>query len=957
MTFLLTDIEGSTRLWEERPTEMPTTLERHDAILRACIEQRAGYVFATTAEGFAATFAHAGDAVDAAVDAQRALATECRPGELQVAVRMGLYTGEALERDGVYFGPVLNRAARIMAAARGGQVLVGAPTAGLVEAVDFVDLGEHRLKDLTGAEHLFQVRAEGLPSEFPPLGALDARRGNLPAPPTALVGRARELAELLDLVRANRLVTLTGVGGVGKTRLALEASAELATEFLDGVWLVELAPVGDAASVPDAIATAFGITPQAGTPLTETIAETLSGRRLLLLLDNCEHVVDAAADAVATILARSGTAAILATSREGLQVPGETIMPVPPLALDGGAESAAVALFVARARAVSPGFGLEDGATAEVVTEICRDLDGLALAIELAAARMVSLTPVDLQHRLLADRFRMLTGSKRQRSLRQNVGWSYDLLDDEERAVLQCASVFSGGFGLDAVIDVFGGDDGLDVLDHLDSLVRKSLVTASNASGQIRYGLLETIRQFAENELSTLGTLEQVRDRHARYYAEEVTARWERWNGPGFRNAVDWLEIEFANLRAAFRWSAARDNVETAADIAAHATVIGVSTDRFEPVGWVEQIIESATAADVRRLPRVYTAAGYACFTGRPEQAVVAAQAAGRLETDPKYEAFEPGFANFIEALAQVYAGHLDRYVELTRKVAALPGVARAYGVPGLVDGLQATGQVDEAMELADEGVAAARKQGNPWYIAYALWTRGSAYARVDPARALTAWREGLEYVQENRVHFFEGFIARDAALLKLVDANPEESLVMFDAAIDSFRRVGNIAQLTITLASVTSVFERIGSLEVAGTLYGAITCQPGSDHHVPDLPDLAARIAAKLGAKRFDACAATGATMDLSETAHYAREQIQLARTQLATRPTRVGERGSALSRREEQVLRLIAEGLTTREIAERLFISPKTADHHIQHVYTKIGVSNRAGATLWAVQHDFVS
>jgi predicted ATPase/DNA-binding CsgD family transcriptional regulator len=799
---------------------------------------------------------------------------------------------------------------------------------------------------------VFQVHAEGLPSEFPPLRMSDARRGNLPAPATTLVGRERELVEILDLVRANRLVTLTGVGGVGKTRLALEAGAALAGQFPDGVWLVELAPVGESASVPDAVATALGITPQAGVPANDAVAEALSGRRLLLLLDNCEHVVDAAADAAEAILARSATATVLATSREGLRVAGEQLMPVPPLALEGGAASAAVALFVERARAVNPGFELDDAATADAVTEICRGLDGLALAIELAAARMLSLTPVDLQQRLLADRFRMLTGSKRQRSLRQTVGWSYDLLNDEERAALRYASVFWGGFGLDAITAVVGADDTLDVLDLLDSLVRKSLVTASRAMGQVRYGLLETIRQFAEDELSALGTLEEVRDRHAAYFAREVTLRWERWNGPGFRDAVDWVEVEFSNLRAAFRWSAARNDVEVAADIAAHAAMVGVSGELFETVGWVEEIIEAATSADVRRLPRVYTAAGYSCFTGTPEQAVAFAQTAARLETNPRYEPFEPGLANFIEALAQVYCGHLDRYVELTQSVAALPGAARAFGLPGLVDGLQATGRVDEAIELADEAVAAAREQGSPWWIAYALWTRGTAYARVDPARALTAWREGLAYVRQHRVHFFEGFIARDAALLKLVDADPEEALALFDAAIDSFRQAGNVAQLTITLASVTALFERIECPEVAGTLYGAISRQPGSDHHVPDLPDLAGRLESKLGSGRFDECASSGATMDLTETAHYAREQIHLARATLATRSGHPG----VLSRREVEVLRLVAVGLTTREIADRLYISPKTADHHIQHIYTKIGVSNRASAALWAVQHDVI-
>ncbi|MEP6661424.1 MAG: LuxR C-terminal-related transcriptional regulator [Acidimicrobiales bacterium] len=954
VTFLLTDVERSTRLWEEYPAEMQATLERHDEILRTSIACRHGYVFATTGEGFAVAFADARDAINTALEIQRGIATEHWPSAMPLAVRMGLYTGDASEREGVYVGPVLNRAARIMAAGHGGQILVGAPTASLLEELEFIDLGEHRLKDLVRAERVFQVRAEGLRSEFPALRTPHVRVGNLPARATTLIGRERELADTLELVRANRLVTLTGVGGVGKTRLALEAGAALAGEFPDGVWLVELAPVGDSASVPDAIATALGITPQAGVSVTHTVAEALSGRRLLMLLDNCEHVVDAAADAAQAILARSGTATVLATSRESLRVAGEQVMPVPPLALDGGASSPAVALFVERARAVRPGFELDDLANADAVTEICHGLDGLALAIELAAARMVSLTPVDLQRRLLADRFRLLTGSKRQRSLRQAVGWSYELLNDDERAVLRYASVFSGGFGLDAIADVVGADDPLDVLDHLDSLVRKSLVTVSHATGSVRYGLLETIRQFAEEELSTLGTLEPTRDRHARYFASEAIARWDRWNGPGFRDAVDWVEVEFSNLRAAFRWSTARIDVETAADIAAHAAMIGVSAEFFETVGWVEEVIDAATAADVRRLPILYAAGGYSCFTGRPEQAVAYAHTAALLETNPKYDPFVPGLANMIEALAQVYSGHLERYLEITGRIAALPG-SRGFGLPAFVDGLQATGRVDEARELIEEAVAAARHLGNPWFIAYSLWIRGSVYAHAEPARARTAWREGLAYVRQHRVHFFEGFIARDAALLKVVDADPEEALTLFDAAIDSFRKAGNIAQLTITLASVTSLFERTDCPEAAGTLYGAIIRRPGSERHVPDLPDLARRIAAKLGSDRFDECVSSGASMDLIDTANYARDQIQLARAQLTTRSASAVRPGD-LSRREVEVLRLVADGLTTREIADRLYISAKTADHHIQHVYTKIGVSNRASAALWAFQHDVI-
>jgi predicted ATPase/class 3 adenylate cyclase/DNA-binding CsgD family transcriptional regulator len=955
VTFLFTDVEGSTRLWEEHPAAMPDVLAVHDEVVRGAVAAHAGDVFAATGAGFAVAFTDARDAIDTAVDIQRRLGTQRWPGSVALAVRMGLYTGVAEARDGLYEGPVPNRAARVMAAGHGGQVLVGAPTAALVDDVELADLGEHRLKDLAGVEHLFQVRADGIRADFPALRALDARAGSLPAARTALVGRAWELAEVVDLARAHRLVTLTGVGGVGKTRLALEAGAALAAEYPDGVWLVELAPVGDAASVPAAFATALGITPQAGVPITHTVSEALSGRRLLVLVDNCEHVVDAAADTVDTILARCDSVTILATSREGLRSPGEHLMPVPPMALDGGVASPAVALFVERARAVSPGFEITDSATGDAVTEICRGLDGLALGIELAAARMVSLTPADLSRHLLADRFRLLSGSRQQRSLRETVGWSYQLLDDEERAVLLHASVFSGGFDATAVADVLGTADPLDVVDRLDSLVRKSLVTTSRTDGSVRYGLLETIRQFAEEELAEAGGLDGARDRHARYFATEVVAGWDRWDGPGFHDSVDWVTVEFANLRAAFRWSVGRGDAETATDLAAHAAMIGVSAELFETVGWVEDVIELATAADVRRLPRAYTAAAYGCFTGRGEEAVTRAQTASRLGTDARYDPFPPGWATFIEALAQVYCGRLDRYLELTEAVSSRSGSIGAFGLAGLVDGLQGNGRIDEAMELVEAAVERSRAAANPWGIAYSLWIRGSVYAHTDPARALAAWREGLEYVRVHRVHFFEGFIARDAALLRLTDADPEESLALFAAAIDSFRHSGNVAQLTITLASVTSLFERIDAPEAAGTLYGAITGPVGGDHHVPDLPDLAARIGVKLGTARFDACAAAGASMDLAEAAHYAREQIQAARALLASavpRPRRPGD----LSRRELEVLQLVAEGLTTREMADRLYISPKTADHHIQHIYTKIGVSNRAAATLWAFQQGVV-
>ena len=297
---------------------------------------------------------------------------------------------------------------------------------------------------------------------------------------------------------------------------------------------------------------------------------------------------------------------------------------------------------------------------------------------------------------------------------------------------------------------------------------------------------------------------------------------------------------------------------------------MGVSVQLFETVGWAQEIQEAATVANVRRLPRVYTAAAWGCFTGRPEQAVIAAQTASRLETDPRYEPCEPGLSGLIEALAQVYAGHLDRYVEVATEVVTLPGNARGWGLPLLVDGLQATGRISEAIELTDAAVAARASWRTPLRRVLAV-DRGGAFATTDPSRALAVWREALDYVHEHRVNFFVGFIARDAARLHLVDADPDDSLTMFDAAIDSFQQVGNVVQLTITLASATSLFERIDRPEQATTLLGGIVRQPGGDQHVPELPVLAGRLATQLGDAVYRQHEARGAAMDLNELAHYA--------------------------------------------------------------------------------------
>jgi predicted ATPase len=340
-----------------------------------------------------------------------------------------------------------------------------------------------------------------------------------------------------------------------------------------------------------------------------TIAAALTGKRLLLVIDNCEHLLRAAGSAIEMIVGHSGSVRVLATSREALGLDAEAVLGVSPLGVAGGTESDAVTLFADRARAVRRDFGLGDPDTAAAVTEICTTLDGIPLGIELAAARMAAMSAVEVRNRL-ADRFRLLQGStpgpERQYTLRHTVGWSYELLTEDERALLRATSVFAGGFELASIHAVAAYNDAVDVLRHLDSLVRKSLVVADHTTTHTRYSLFETIRQFAEDRLEAAGELEATRDRHAAHFAGDASARWDQWNGPGWRDAVDWVDAEFGNLRAAFRWSSARGEVAVATDIAAHAALMGFSVHLFETLAWAEELLPAASAADVSRLPRLH---------------------------------------------------------------------------------------------------------------------------------------------------------------------------------------------------------------------------------------------------------------------------------------------------------------------------------------------------------------
>jgi predicted ATPase/class 3 adenylate cyclase len=578
VTFLFTDIEGSTQRWERNPDAMAMALRRHDVLMRDAIEAHGGYVFKVVGDAFCATFAKTPDAVAAALRGQRALLAEDFLDVDGVRVRMAVHAGHAEEREGDYLGPAVNRVARLLAAGHGGQILVSGTAADLLQDElpregSLRDLGEHRLKDLARAERIYQFVAPGLSETHPPLRSLEELPNNLPAQLTSFVGREHDLDEIKQLMREHRLVTLVGTGGSGKTRCAIQAGAEFLEGFGDGAWLVELAPISSAALVTGAIAQALGVREMPNRPLLDTLLAHLQRRRLLLILDNCEHVIDEVRNVVAAILRGCPGVRILATSREPLNTAGERAFRLPSLAVPPAAASVtaedvraygAVALFTDRAVSSDGRFKLTDENAASVA-EIVARLDGIPLAIELAAARVKIVSPQQLTQKL-NERFRVLTGGDRsalprQQTLRATIDWSFDLLDERERALFRRLAIFSGGWTLQAAIEVCceeGGPDEWEMLDVLTSLVDKSLVVVDALGAEQRFRMLVSIREYALERLSEAAEAERTAEKHARFFAAFVEglaplvaaledAEWKREFG-----------AELDNVRAAIDWTIVR---------------------------------------------------------------------------------------------------------------------------------------------------------------------------------------------------------------------------------------------------------------------------------------------------------------------------------------------------------------------------------------------------------------
>jgi predicted ATPase/class 3 adenylate cyclase len=577
---LFTDVEASVRLWEADREAMAEASACHDRMVREQIEVAGGHVFGTVGEAFRVVFADPSAALASAVAVQRTIGIGPWPSGSPIRVRMALHSGTCVEREGDYVGPVVNRVAGLLAVAHGGQILVSGAAYELVAGrlpggVGLRDLGEHRLKDLGRAERVFQVTGPGLAEGFGPLHSLDdpALRHNLPAQAAGFVGRADELAELRSLVAGgSRLVTITGPGGIGKSRLAVQMAADALDGEGDGVWLVELAPVADPELVARTVAAVLGVREEQGRPMLDTLAEAVGDRSLLVVLDNAEHVLGAAAKLADAMMRCCPRACLLVTSREPLGISGEHVFRIPPLpvpptglaAPDRLAGFESVQLFTERAAMHRQGFVLsEDNAAA--VAAVCVRLDGIPLALELAAARLGSLSVPEISARL-DQRFRLLTGGSRtalprHQTLRALIDWSYDLLNSEEQIVLDRLSVFAGGWTLEAAEAVTSAGSGEEwqVLDHLSALVDKSLVQAEEILGSTRYRLLETVRQYAAERLAQRAGAElgEARSAHREYYLDLVETADTQLRGPDEAAWLDRLEAEFDNIRAALAFSLA----------------------------------------------------------------------------------------------------------------------------------------------------------------------------------------------------------------------------------------------------------------------------------------------------------------------------------------------------------------------------------------------------------------
>ncbi len=830
LTFLFTDVEGSTRLWEAHSQAMRPVMARHDALLADVFAQHDGVVVRPRGEGDSlfAVFVRASDAVAAAFAGQQALAAEDW-GEIgPLKVRMGLHTGEADLREGDYYGSAVNRCARIRAAGHGGQVLLSEATARLVRGAlpagaGLLDLGRHRLKDLAEAEQLFQLTAPGLPEEFPPLATLDARPHNLPLQLTSFVGREQEVAETVTLLGTTRLLTLTGPGGTGKTRLALAAAAQLLDAFPDGVWFVDLSGVADAAGVIPAVALVLGVRESEGRSLAVSLAAYLRRKRLLLVLDNFEQVV-AAALMLYDLLAEAPGLSLLVTSRILLHVGGEQEYPVPPLPapeVSAGADATrlrqnpAVQLFLDRARALRPDLALTlTDEALRAIGSVCARLDGLPLAIELAAARVKLLPPVQLLARL-ERRLPLLTGGvrslpARQQTLRATIQWSWDLLSAVEQMLFRRLGVLAGGFTLAAAEAVCTADGELDVLEGLTALVDQSLIQQREMDGEPRFQMLATLQEFALEQLEASGEAAAQRREHAAYYcalAEAANATYWR-SGRARQDLLRPLDPERDNLLVALGWALAEQDASVGLRLGGALGIWFYFRSSGEGQQWLERLLglPGASSAGAAR-GRALQSAGTCAFSRGELSAAVtyweAAAACFRVAEDL------PALSRTLVLLgATLPAAEVDQAQALAEEALQL---VRAVGDPVTLAYVE--GNVGQALLLhggnrtvarghLEEAIRLARSLDADWLTMFALGmlaTLAAMEGQHEEARAL--WREALPLIEALGDRVYAVNIRPGLARIAATAGDRDEAAAHWRRTLVLAQELGSSSATTLCLA------------------------------------------------------------------------------------------------------------------------------------------------------------
>jgi predicted ATPase/class 3 adenylate cyclase/DNA-binding CsgD family transcriptional regulator len=1075
VTLLLADVEGSTRLWDSQPAEMTAAIARLNRVVSDVITAHDGVRPVEQGEGdsFVAAFARASDAVATALELQRAPLAPIR-------LRIGVHTGEIQLRDeGNYAGTTINRTARLRDLGHGGQTLLSGTTESLVAErlpVDtwLTDLGTHALRDLPRPERVVQLCHPDLVNEFPSLRVSKAVVSqHLPVQLTSFVGRDAELTQLRELLAQNRLVTLSGAGGAGKTRLAIQLAARLTGEFGDGVWYVDLAPITDPELVPVAVARALGLPDQPGRSTMDSLLRFVRDRQLLVVLDNCEHLLDASADLVVALLGAAPGLTLLATSREAIGVAGEVGWRVPSLSL----ADEAIELFTDRARHTRPDFTLTDD-NAATVGEICARLDGLPLAIELAAARVRALSLAEILDSL-HDRFRLLTGGartavRRQQTLRASVDWSHALLTGPERVLFRRLAVFLGGFDLDAAQAVAGGGDvqRFQVLDQLTLLIDKSLVVAGDTGARTRYRLLETVRQYALEKLGESGEANSVRSRHRDHYAA-IAAVLDAPAGSDYEQRIEQAETEIDNLRAAFGWSRENSDIELALALASALQPLWQARGRLrEGLAWFDAALadldaqHAGVAAGVRARALadravVATFAGAAEGLDQAQQALVIARqldepallaraltACGYIagffdaEAARGYLAEALGLARALgdpwrlsqilgwQALAALAAGDLIAVRSAGQEgrdlAEAIGNRFHSFQCRWCLGGAQCwQGDLAGAAAQFAELVAEAQAAHDGFHEAISLATQGlalayqgdtgaaraSADAAIQAAAELGGLGAGLGY----RVLVFAALAAGDAATaqdateaawqyLSVLPAmaaahrplNAEAALVGGDLA--AARRWADDAVLTTRGVYLTEALATRARVAIAQgepeqgerDAQDALTCaaEIGANLSAPDILECLGTLAAEAGSHReaarlfgaaeairqhmgavrfkvydagyeasvaalrdalsdsdFDAAWAEGAALSIEEAIAYARR----GRGQ-RKRPS---SGWGSLTPTERDVVQLVSEGLANNDIAARLFVSPRTVQTHLTHVYTKLGLTSRVQLAQEAARH----